>query len=114
MPFLTPRRFTQLLLFGSFRSSQLVRPGFGLLACDESTGTVGARLESIGVENTFENRATWRELLFTAPDLNKYISGCILFEETLFQDGAVSGKPHVEVLQEKVRGEDGQTPLATP
>jgi len=82
-------------------AEKLVRPGFGLLACDESTGTVGARLESIGMENTFENRATWRELLFTAPDLNKYISGCILFEETLFQDGAVSGRPHVEVLQEK-------------
>jgi len=67
------------------------RPGYGLLACDESTGTVGSRLESIGVENTFENRATWRNLLFTAPNLNKYISGCILYEETLFQDEPKEG-----------------------
>ncbi|GMH70434.1 hypothetical protein TrST_g4901 [Triparma strigata] len=81
-------------------AEQLIRPGYGLLACDESTGTVGARLEGIGVENTYENRATWRELLFTTPNLNKHISGCILFEETLFQDGAVSGKPHVTVLNE--------------
>jgi len=81
-------------------AEKLVRPGYGLLACDESTGTVGARLEGVGVENTYENRATWRELLFTTPNLNKHISGCILFEETLFQDGAVSGRPHVDVLNE--------------
>lgn len=81
-------------------AEKLVRPGYGLLACDESTGTVGARLEGIGVENTFENRATWRELLFTAPDLNKYISGCILYEETLFQESPESGKAFVDTLNE--------------
>ena len=70
-------------------------PGKGLLACDESTGTVGARLESIGLENTEENRQTWRNLLFTTPGINEYISGAILFEETLFQDDP-NGKPFVD------------------
>lgn len=75
----------------------MVRPGFGLLACDESTGTVGTRLESIGLENNEENRAEWRELLFTTKDLGNHISGAILFEETLFQTGP-SGKPMVDLL----------------
>mmetsp|Transcript_19234 Transcript_19234/g.31963 ORF Transcript_19234/g.31963 Transcript_19234/m.31963 type:complete len:391 (+) Transcript_19234:67-1239(+) len=78
-------------------AAAMTRPGFGLLACDESTGTVGTRLESIGVENTEENRRDWRELLFTAPKLGDYISGAILFEETLYQDAA-DGTPFVDVL----------------
>merc|ERR1712194_278454 len=78
-------------------AASIVRPGFGLLACDESTGTVGTRLESIGLVNTEENRAEWRELLFTTKDLGNHISGAILFEETLFQTGPC-GKPMVELL----------------
>lgn len=78
-------------------AKKLVLPGKGLLACDESTGTVGKRLESIGLENTEENRMKWRDLLFTTPGLGDYISGAILFEETLFQNGH-DGKPFVEVL----------------
>merc|ERR1719235_2138350 len=78
-------------------AAAMVRPGFGLLACDESTGTVGTRLESIGLVNTEDNRRIWRNLLFTAPNLGKYISGAILFEETLFQSDP-SGKPFVDVL----------------
>jgi fructose-bisphosphate aldolase class I len=58
---------------------------------------VGTRLESIGLENTEENRQVWRNLLFTTPDIGKYISGAILFEETLFQSDP-SGKPFVDVL----------------
>jgi len=81
-------------------ASKLSRTGFGLLACDESTGTVGARLESIGVENIEENRAEWRELLFTSEGLGKYISGAILFEETLYQTAA-SGKTMIEILNEQ-------------
>merc|ERR1719413_64691 len=77
----------------------MVKEGKGLLACDESTGTVGARLESIGLENNEENRQTWRQLLFTTPDIGNYISGAILFEETLYQDAA-EGKPFVELLNE--------------
>lgn len=80
-------------------ANKMVRPGYGLLACDESTGTVGLRLESIGLENNEANRQAWRQLLFTTPDLGKYISGAILFEETLYQK-STDGKPFVEVLNE--------------
>jgi len=76
----------------------LVRPGRGLLACDESTGTVGSRLESIGMENIEENRRDWRELLFTAPNLGDYVSGAILFEETLYQN-AKDGTPFTDMLK---------------
>ena len=69
-----------------------------MLACDESTGTVGTRLEANGMENTEENRMVWRNLLFTTPGIEKYISGAILFEETLFQKDP-NGKPFVDVLK---------------
>merc|ERR1719326_2854328 len=72
-------------------------PGKGLLACDESTGTVGTRLEANGMENIEENRQKWRNLLFTTEGISEYISGAILFEETLFQNDP-SGKPFVDVL----------------
>jgi len=81
-------------------ANKLSRPGVGLLACDESTGTVGARLESIGVENVEENRAEWRELLFTTEGLGQYVSGAILFEETLYQT-APCGKTMIEILDEQ-------------
>jgi len=81
-------------------AQKLVRPGRGLLACDESTGTVGSRLESIGMENIEENRRDWRELLFRSPNLGDYVSGAILFEETLYQDAA-DGTPFTEVLKEQ-------------
>lgn len=80
-------------------AQKMVRPGFGLLACDESNGTVGTRLESIGLENNEENRQKWRQLLFTTPDLGNYISGAILFDETIFQS-STDGKPFVDVLNE--------------
>merc|ERR1719486_1589459 len=75
----------------------MVKEGKGLLACDESTGTVGTRLESIGLENNEENRREWRQLLFTTPSLGDCISGAILFEETLYQS-AKEGEPFVDVL----------------
>ncbi|KAK3405845.1 hypothetical protein EUGRSUZ_K02073 [Eucalyptus grandis] len=74
-------------------------PGKGILAADESTGTIGKRLSSINVENVEENRRALRELLFTAPGALQYLSGVILFEETLYQKTA-AGKPFVEVLKE--------------
>merc|ERR1719393_504094 len=79
-------------------AAAMVAPGKGLLACDESSGTIGTRLESIGLENTEDNRRNWRNLLFTTPDIGKYISGAILFEETLFQNDP-NGKPFVDVLK---------------
>ncbi len=66
----------------------LAAKGKGLLAVDESTPTVGKRLAGIGVENTEANRQAYRGMLFTADGLGEYISGAILFEETLYQDHA--------------------------
>ncbi|CAH9099419.1 unnamed protein product [Cuscuta europaea] len=74
-------------------------PGKGILAADESTGTIGKRLASINVENVEENRRALRELLFTTPGALQYLSGVILYEETLYQKTS-SGKPFVELLKE--------------
>lgn len=67
-------------------------PGKGILAADESTGTIGKRLSSINTENTENNRRILRELLFTAPGALQYLSGVILFEETLYQSTAAGKK----------------------
>eukprot|EP01018_Ginkgo_biloba_P025538 Gb_22260 [translate_table: standard] len=77
----------------------IATPGKGILAADESTGTIGKRLSSINVENVEDNRQALRELLFTCPGALQYLSGVILFEETLYQKAA-SGKTFVEVLEE--------------
>jgi len=71
--------------------------GKGILAADESTGTIAKRFQSIKLENNEENRRTYRELLFTAPGLSQYVSGVILYDETLHQK-TKDGKPFVEVL----------------
>jgi fructose-bisphosphate aldolase class I len=63
----------------------LVAPGKGILAADESTGTIEKRFKAIGVESTETNRRDYRELMFRAPDAEKYISGVILYDETLRQ-----------------------------
>ncbi len=75
----------------------MVAPGRGILAADESTGTIKKRFDAIGVENTEENRRDYRELMFRAKDAKAYVSGVILFEETLFQD-ARDGKPLVDII----------------
>lgn len=74
-------------------------PGKGILAADESTGTIGKRFSSINVENIESNRRALRELLFCTPGALHYLSGVILFEETLYQKTA-DGKPFVEVMKE--------------
>ncbi|XP_061340214.1 fructose-bisphosphate aldolase 6, cytosolic [Gastrolobium bilobum] len=74
-------------------------PGKGILAADESTGTIGKRLSSINVENVETNRRALRELLFTCPGAFECLSGVILFEETLYQKTA-AGKPFVELMKE--------------
>jgi len=77
----------------------LARPGSGLLAADESTGTIGKRFAAIGVENTEANRRAYRTLLATAPGLGEAISGVILYEETLYQDAApLPGQPGASIL----------------
>ena len=72
----------------------------GILAADESTGTIKKRLDSVGVESTAEVRRTYRELLFGALGANKYISGIILFDETLRQKSA-AGQPFPDMLAEQ-------------
>ena len=62
---------------------RIATPGKGILAADESTGTIGQRFSKIDVENTFENRQAYRTLLFTSPGLGQFISGVIQYEETL-------------------------------
>ena len=69
----------------------------GILAADESTGTMTSRLDSIGVESTVETRRQWRQLLFTTPDIGDYISGVIMYDETIRQSDD-SGVGLVDVL----------------
>jgi fructose-bisphosphate aldolase class I len=69
----------------------------GILAADESTGTMTKRLDSINVESTSESRRQWRQLLFQTPDIGDYISGVIMYDETLRQSDD-SGKTLVELL----------------
>jgi fructose-bisphosphate aldolase class I len=75
----------------------LVAPGKGILAADESLPTIEKRFRSIGVASTVESRRAYRELLFTTPRLGDFISGVILFDETIRQE-ATDGTPLVEVL----------------
>jgi len=91
-------------------------PGRGILAMDESNATCGKRLASIGLENTEANRQAYRTLLVTAPGLGQYISGAILFEETLYQS-AVDGRKIVDILAEQgivpgIKVDKGLVPLA--
>jgi fructose-bisphosphate aldolase class I len=75
----------------------MVAPGKGILAADESTGTIEKRFKSINVENTEENRRAYRDLLFSARGMSQYISGVILYDETLRQKSA-DGTPFPELL----------------
>jgi len=75
----------------------LVAPGKGVLAADESGGTIKRRFDSINVESTEDNRRDYRELLFRTHGVSEYISGVILFDETIRQNGA-DGTPLVKVL----------------
>ena len=63
----------------------MVAPGKGIIAIDESSGTCAKRFAAVGIDNTEENRRAYRELLLTAPNANEYLSGAILFDETIRQ-----------------------------
>ena len=78
----------------------LVAPGKGILAADESTSTIKRRFDAIGVDNTEDNRRAYRELLFRAPRIAEYISGVILYDETIRQKAA-DGTPQVKILKDK-------------
>ena len=76
---------------------ELVAPGKGILAADESGPTIEKRFQSVGVASTEETRRAYRELLFTTPGLGAFVSGVILFDETVRQTTA-DGKPLIDVL----------------
>lgn len=79
-------------------AAAIAAPGKGILAADESTGTIGKRLANINLENTLENRQAYRGLLFTTENLGEHLSGVILYEETLYQS-TPDGTPFVELIK---------------
>lgn len=79
-------------------AKEMVAPGKGILAADESTGTIAKRFAAIGVESTAPNRRDYRELLFRSEGLGDYVSGVILFDETLRQE-ASDGTMLVKILE---------------
>ncbi|URL57834.1 fructose-bisphosphate aldolase class I [Luteibacter flocculans] len=94
----------------------MVATGKGIIAVDESTGTIKKRFDAAGVENTEENRRAYRELLLTAPNLGEHISGAILFDETIRQK-TKDGVPMVEAMKKAgiiagIKVDKGPVPLA--
>ncbi len=79
----------------------MVIPGKGILAADESTGTIGSRLSQINTESSSETRNAYRDLLFSGAGIEEYISGVIMYDETLRQSSLSDGKPYPEYLSEK-------------
>jgi fructose-bisphosphate aldolase class I len=95
---------------------ELVAPAKGILAADESTGTIKKRFDLIGVESTEEQRRRYRQLLFTTPGVGDHISGVILFDETIRQS-ADDGRTFVDVLRASgvvpgIKVDTGAKPLA--
>jgi fructose-bisphosphate aldolase, class I len=94
----------------------LVAPGKGILAADESDGTIKKRFDTIGVESTEENRRAYRDLLFTTAGMEEQISGVILFDETIRQSSA-DGTAFAKLLDDKgvipgIKVDKGAKPLA--
>jgi fructose-bisphosphate aldolase, class I len=95
---------------------ELVGPGRGILAADESTGTIKKRFDQIGIESTEDTRRHYRQMLFTTPGLGEHISGVILFDETIRQ-ATDDGIPFVKVLEAAgsipgIKVDTGAKPLA--
>ena len=93
----------------------LVAPGKGILAADESTRTIGKRLRSVGIEADQETRRRYRELLFTAPEIQRHISGVIMYDETIRQ-ASRDGTPFAELLAARgilpgIKVDTGSEPL---
>jgi fructose-bisphosphate aldolase class I len=94
----------------------IVAEGKGILAADESDRTIMKRFDSIGIESTEENRRAYRDLLFTTEGVEEYISGVILFDETIRQS-ALEGTPFPKLLESKgvipgIKVDTGAKPLA--
>jgi fructose-bisphosphate aldolase class I len=81
-------------------AAALLASGKGILAADESDGTAGKRLDMVRLDNTPENRQTFRELLFTAPDFEKYVSGVIMYDSSI-RNETKDGIPFADVLTAK-------------
>lgn len=97
-------------------AAAMVAPGKGIIAIDESTGTIGKRLASVSLENNENNRRAYRDMLLTTPNLGDHISGAILFDETIRQSSN-NGKPFVEIMQENgvipgIKVDAGAHPMA--
>lgn len=95
---------------------EMVAPGKGILAADESTGTITKRFSSIGVESNEKLRRDYRELLFRSQGMSEYISGVILFDETIHQEAA-DGTPLIKLLTDEgmipgIKVDKGAKPLA--
>lgn len=95
---------------------QLVAEGKGILAADESTGTITRRFKAVGVESTEDTRRAYREMLFTTPGIESHLSGIILYDETIRQN-ASSGTPLREMLAVKgimpgIKVDTGAKPMA--
>src|SRR4029077_19249462 len=93
----------------------MVAPGRGILAADESTGTIKKRFDAIGTENTEDNRRDYRELMFRSAEGIKSISGVILYDETIWQK-AKDGTPLVEIIKKAgsipgIKVDEGTKPL---
>jgi len=94
----------------------LVAPGKGILAADESHATIGRRFEPLGIANTEENRRRYRQMLLTTKGIGEFVSGVILFDETIRQATA-EGRPFVEALGDEgiipgIKVDRGTKPLA--
>jgi fructose-bisphosphate aldolase class I len=97
-------------------AQSLVAAGKGILAADESGGTITKRFQALGIASTEETRRAYRELLFSTPDLGSSISGVILYDETIRQKSA-EGRPLVDVLKQAgimpgIKVDKGAKPLA--
>lgn len=97
-------------------AKELVNPSKGILAADESSGTIKKRFDSINVESTESTRRDYREMLFRAPESSNYISGVILYEETLSQSSS-DGTSMVDILVNQgiipgIKVDTGAKPLA--
>lgn len=112
-PALTPEQKKEL----NEIALQIISPGKGILAADESVGSMAKRLTQIGVENTEENRRFYRQILITADDRVKtFIGGVIFFHETLYQ-ATDDGTPFINIIKERnivagIKVDKGVVPLA--